>query len=30
LTLFVFGILANHPHHTFAPDDLTVVAYLLH
>jgi hypothetical protein len=30
LTLFVLGIGADHPHHTFPPDDLAVPADLLY
>src|SRR5260370_31128256 len=30
LSLLVFRILANHPHHTFAVDDLALIANLLY
>jgi hypothetical protein len=30
LALFVFRVDANHPHHTFAVDDLALVANLLY
>jgi hypothetical protein len=30
LPLFVFRVLANHPHHTFAVDDFALVANLFY
>jgi hypothetical protein len=30
LSLFVFGINADHSHHAFAMDDLALVAHLLY
>jgi hypothetical protein len=30
LSLFVFGIRANHPHHTLAVDDLALIANFLY
>jgi hypothetical protein len=30
LSLFVFGVVADHPHHAFAVDDLALVANLFY
>jgi hypothetical protein len=30
LPLFMFGVYANHPHHTFAMDDLALVAHFFY